>query len=87
MQIKFLGDTFIRTDIQNLTVEPVGVVFHNVTTEVEEEMVEGKAFKGNNKWYKSKNGDFFFWSGRAKLVGTIGQEKPFLFYRLADLNL
>lgn len=72
MRIKFLGDTFIRININDLTIKPVGVVFHEVITEVEKELVEGQAFKGNNKWYKSKNGEFYFWSGRAKEVDATG---------------
>ena len=76
MRIKFSGDVFIRSNIHDLTVEPIGVLFKEVTTEVEKEMVEGQTFKGNNKWYKSTNGEFYFWSGRAKVVDNIGEEAP-----------
>jgi len=86
MRIKFLGDVFIHTNIHDLTVEPVGVLFKEVTTEVEEEMVEGKTFKGNNKWYKSTNGEFYFWSGRAKIVGAIGENNPSFSLNWTTLN-
>lgn len=76
MRIKFSGDVFIHTNIHDLTVKPIGVLFKEVTTEVEAEMVEGQTFKGNNKWYKSTNGEFYFWSGRAKVVDVINEDNP-----------
>lgn len=68
MRIQFTGDAFIHSDIHDLTVKHIGALFKGVVIEVEDEMLEGALFKGNNKWYKIKNEEFYFWSGRAKII-------------------
>lgn len=76
MRIQFLGDTFIHSDIHDLTIAPIGVIFKEHIVEVEVEIVEGALFKDSNKWYKSRNGEFYFWSGRVKIVDTVGVINP-----------
>ena len=76
MRIQFLGDTFIHSNIHDLTIKPIGVIFKEHIVEVEETIVEGALFQDSNKWYKSKNGEFYFWSGRVKVIDPVDATNP-----------
>lgn len=67
MKIRFRKDTNIRSDHQNTDKSPLGKVFANTVIEVEDEPYEGKQLEGDNRWWRDKNG-WYYWAGETERV-------------------
>jgi len=70
MKIRFKKDTNIRSDNQSLDAAPIGVVFAQTLLEVEDEPQPGISIQGDNRWWRDKNG-WFYWAGETELAEPV----------------
>ena len=67
MKIKFFKTTYIRSNPEDLSIPPVGVVQKGTELEVEDQMVEAAPFEENPLWFQDQKG-WFYWSGGAEII-------------------
>jgi subtilisin family serine protease len=76
MKIRFRKDTNIRSDHQNPGNSPLGKVYANTVIEVEYVPYEGATLQGDNRWWRDKNG-WYYWAGETeRLIETPSPVRP-----------
>ncbi|MBK8965759.1 MAG: S8 family serine peptidase [Saprospiraceae bacterium] len=67
MKIRFAVDTYIRNIPTTKGNQPLGAIHSGSVIEVESLPARGEALENNDRWYRDKNG-WYYWSGRTEIV-------------------
>lgn len=70
MKIKLLKKTHIRSSPFDMDQEPLGVAAEGSIIEVEDEAIEGAKIDLLNKWYKDKEGRYYWGGAAEEIKGT-----------------
>ncbi len=73
MRATFLKDTYIRSNPNDLTAPPLGVVFEGTVIEVNDQTVSGADQNGNSAYFQDKKG-WYYWSGQATVSRLNGEQ-------------
>jgi hypothetical protein len=70
MKIRFLEDTFIRSEPRRGALPPIGIILKGAIIEVDATPVEGDTVSNLHFWYKDHNG-WYYWIGRTERIQEV----------------